>query len=185
MTSTVTPIHALPRRVPTPQTEPPYDDEVRTAIAPTEEAAVQGTLALSYALPTGAPTTPAPRLRLVPAPPERTHGGRPDPAAWTTRLAQAVTEVLSGDRPATQLLRWTTEQIYTELARRAAATARELTVVRTGRTRPMVRRVVLCEPRDGVVEASAVVRQGARTRAMALRLHGTGDHWVCTALEMH
>jgi hypothetical protein len=188
MTSTtVTAIHGVPRRVPTPQTEPPYDDEaagpgVAAAPAPPTPA-VQGALALANPGSASAPAVPA-RLRLVPAPAERVEPGPPDPRAWAGRLAQAVTEVLAGDRPPTQLLRWTTERIYADLARHAATRARELTIVRTGRTRPKVTRVVVCDIREGVVEASAVVNHGARARAMALRLEALGDHWLCTVLEM-
>ena len=125
-----------------------------------------------------------PRLRLVATLTGQRDAGRPEPRAWARRLAQAVTEVLAGDRPPTQLLRWTTEPVYADLVREAATTARELSVVRSGRTRPKVTRVVICDVRDGVVEASAIVNLGARTKAMALRLEASGDHWLCTVLQM-
>jgi hypothetical protein len=190
MTSTtVTPIPRGPRRMPAPQTEPPYDDEA--AIAGRETAAnvpapaVQGTLALACPPHSGAPDGQAgTQLRLVPAPVRSTDPGRPDPRAWARQLAQAVTEVLAGDRPPTQLVRWTTERIYADLERAAANRARERTVIRSGRARPKVTRVFVCDVRDGVVEASAVVKHGARMRAMALRLETLGDQWLCTALEM-
>ena len=173
---------ALPRRIPTPQAEPPYDDEV-VAEAAAGLARVDGALALAD--PPRLPASPVrPELRLVRTPAERSTTGRPDARAWALKLAQAVTEVLAGDRPATQLLRWTTARIYADLSRRAATTARELTVVRSGRTRPKVTRVVVCDVREGVVEASAIVDLGARTRAMAMRLEASGEHWVCTVLQM-
>ena len=57
------------RRLPVPRSEPPYDDE--RASAEDEPAiasgAVQGTLALSFLLPSGLPAVPeAPALRLLP-----------------------------------------------------------------------------------------------------------------------
>jgi hypothetical protein len=186
MTTTV---QALPRRLPTPQSEPPYDDDAggsspATAARPAPPS-VEGTLALADPAPAGTPAlAPEPRLRLVPAPAVGSHHGRPDPKAWAGRLAQAVTEVLAGDRPPAQLLRWTTERIYDDLACRAASTARELTVVRTGRTRPKVTRVMACEVREGVVEASAVINVGARSKGMALRLEACGEHWLCTVLQI-
>jgi hypothetical protein len=69
----------------------------------------------------------------------------PDPAAWVTKMAQALVEVLSGARPAPQLIRWTTPEVYSEMARRNAASGRRPVVAR----RALVRRVRICEPADG------------------------------------
>jgi hypothetical protein len=110
--------------------------------------------------------------------------GLPDPQAWAGTLAQAVVEVLAGDRPVAQLLRWTTARIYTELGRRAAIAGRECTAVRAGRARAVVRRVHVFQPAEGVAEASAVLSDGRRTRAMALRLQSADGRWLCTALEL-
>jgi len=193
MTRNVTSIRPVPRLAPPPRTEPPYDDEIGTSSLARHQsrAATQGTLALTFTLPSGVPTRPrpAPRLRLVPgeAPPEPAGAAgqvSPHAQAWAGTLAQAVVEVLAGDRPVGQLLRWTTGRVYAELSSRAAAAAHECTAVRASRARAVVRRVYVSQPAEGVAEASAVVSDGRRTRAMALRLQNADGRWMCTALEL-
>ena len=53
------------------------------------------------------------------------------------------------------------------------------------RRRPVirVRAMQLGTPRPGVVEAAAVVDDGRRARAVALRLEGTEGRWRVTAWE--
>jgi hypothetical protein len=192
LTHTVTSLRPAPRLVPPPRTEPPYDDEIGASpVPPPRRGVTQGTLALTFTLPSGVPARPRPepRLRLVPGeapnePAGTPHQPSPDPHTWAGTLAQAVVEVLAGDRPVGQLLRWTTGRIYADVSRRAAATARECTAVRAGRARAVVRRVHVSQPADGVAEASAVVSDGRRTRAMALRLQRDDGRWLCTALEL-
>ncbi|MEJ5946162.1 Rv3235 family protein [Pseudokineococcus basanitobsidens] len=126
-----------------------------------------------------------------------THAQLPDPAGTCGALAGAVVEVLSGHRPAAQLVRWTTLEVHAELQRRAALAAR-LRPARPSRRpsspsgagasragRPaVVRRVHVCRPSEGVVEASAVVVDGDRVRAVALRLEGWDRRWRATAVEV-
>lgn len=107
----------------------------------------------------------------------------PDPAALSRSLVQAVVEVLGGVRPAAQLLRWLSADVYAGVQRRAALAAR----LRRGRVparRVVVRQVQVCVPRDGVAEAAVVVRDGDRVRAVALRLEGLDGRWRVTALEV-
>ena len=47
-----------------------------------------------------------------------------------------------------------------------------------------VRRVRVCEPADGIVEACAVVVSHGRVRALALRLEGLDGRWLVTALTI-
>ena len=42
----------------------------------------------------------------------------------------------------------------------------------------------MSEPVDGVAEVAALVRRGARSTAVALRLEGLDGRWQCTALEL-
>jgi len=110
----------------------------------------------------------------------------PDPRRWCARLTQALVEVLAGVRPLTQLSPWVTEGVYADLTPRVRATSR-----RQGRdrgasatqARAQLRTIRLCEPADGVAEASAVVQYGARCRAVALRLEGLDGKWRCTELQ--
>lgn len=179
------------RRLPTPRAHPPYDDEVTgpPARRPLPRGSVQGTLALAFSLPTGVPATPftAAALRLVPDPDEEDCAPRPtprselpEPQRWTGRLAQAVVEVLAGDRPVAQLVRWTTEDVYEQLRDRTAAVTARAVGERRSHGRCVVRSVRVCEPVDGVVEASATVLDGRRYRALALRLEGLDGRWQCT-----
>jgi hypothetical protein len=192
------------RRLPLPAWDPPYDDELDPAHAPDPagaSAAVQGTLALAFVLPSGVPAVPevppslaAPSLRLVgPAeadevldevefgPQPTPRSALPEPRGWAGRLVQALVEVLAGDRPAGQLVRWTTTDVYDEVAGRMAPGPSSASQVQV---RPLVRSVHVSEPADGVAEVSALVRRGTRCTALALRLEGMDGRWQCTALEL-
>jgi hypothetical protein len=184
------------RVVPPPRTEPTSTG----ATGPTDTAAarpVQGTLALLYALPSGAPAAPerGRHLRLTSYRPrfERDADDNPvptpradlaEPRAWAGRLIQAAVDASVGDRPVAQLLRWTTREVYDQLVR----SARPVPVKPGSRTprrrRATVRSLHLSEPADGIVEACAVVHDGERGRAVAVRLEGLDGRWVCTALEL-
>jgi hypothetical protein len=181
------------RRLPVPDCEPPYDDE--SDVPPPRplraKDGIQGTLALAFDLPNGLPAEPEapPALRLVPSlgvKAANRRGDRNDPTrTWAGRLACAVVEVLAGERPATQLLRWTTDEVYDVVARRARRAGRHGKLVAFGRHKPTVRSVRICEPAEGVVEACAVVGRGERFSAVALRLERVDGRWRCTALEMN
>ncbi|SDQ08861.1 Rv3235 family protein [Quadrisphaera sp. DSM 44207] len=148
----------------------------------------QGVLALGGGPSTvGAPAPPPGRPSSGPDPffsPQPTPASAlPDPGGLVPGLVQATVEVLSGARPAAQLLRWLSADVYAGLQRRAALTAR-VRGARTTAPRAHVRRVHLSSPRDGVVEGAAVVRDGERVRAVALRLEGLDGRWRVTALEV-
>ncbi|MCU0265968.1 MAG: Rv3235 family protein [Actinomycetia bacterium] len=173
----------LLRLLPTPRREPPYDDRPpggRRA----EPLVVQGTLALAFVIPSGLPAEPAPALRVAADPGPGTAQGPPDPRAWAGRVAQAVVEVLAGDRPLAQLLRWTSGEVYEQLRRGAGRAARAGAAVRQSAPRATVRSVRVCLPAPGVAEACAVVADGSRVTAMALRLEADEGRWRCTALQV-
>ena len=50
--------------------------------------------------------------------------------------------------------------------------------------RAVVRSVRVCEPADGVAEASAVVVDGGRVRAVAFRMVGLDGRWRVEALQV-
>lgn len=108
----------------------------------------------------------------------------PEPRAWTVRLVQAVLEILAGQRPPQQLLRWTSDAVYADLSARVLALARRPEARRRRSPQVRLRAVHLCEPVDGVVEVTAVVQTGGRFRAMALRLEGMDGRWQCTVLQL-
>lgn len=143
-------------------------------------AAVQGTLALDLGLPPTAPPPPEPPLHLVTAEPAER-----EVQAWAARFAQAVVEVVGGDRPTSQLLRWTTARVYNDLSRRVRILARTSVAPQRMRTvRPQVRSVHVCQPRPDCAEVSVHVRHGQRSRALAARLERKDGHWTCTALQL-
>ena len=167
-------------------------------------AAVQGTLALAFVLPNGVPAVPEvpaaltepqphPDLHLVGAPdaaealdevefgPQPTpRAALPEPRHWAGRFVQAVVEVLGGDRPASQLVRWTSTEVYDDVACRVPPGGPAGSAV----ARAVVRSVHVTEPADGVAEVTALVRRGLRCTAVALRLEGMDGRWQCTALEL-
>ena len=140
-------------------------------------ASVQGTLALDL----------SPRH----APPELPEDIEPDQRGpleqWVRRYAQAAVEIVGGDRPASQLLRWTSAAVYADLHRRAVLVARagghQPGVRRVQPVRPQVESVHTCFVSETVAEASARVRYGGRSRALALRFEKRRDRWVCSAME--
>jgi hypothetical protein len=119
----------------------------------------------------------------VPAEPEVAPGATSEVRAWTAQLAQAVVDVLAGDRPASQLLRWTTDEVQASVRRRASVAGLQRPRSREPRPRARVRSVRVCEPVAGVAEGSAVVSRDGRVYALALRLECRGSRWQCTALE--
>lgn len=108
---------------------------------------------------------------------------------WSLRYAQAVVEIVSGDRPVAQLVRWHTRAIHLELARRAGIVARAgVHQAGHGRgRRPVVRPHVVsartCFVAPGIAEVSIRVRHGERSRAIAARFEHQGGRWLATALE--
>ncbi|MBM6400913.1 Rv3235 family protein [Phycicoccus sonneratiae] len=118
-------------------------------------------------------------------PQRTTRSDLPDPVEWAARMAHALLEVMTGARPAPQVVRWTTPEVYAVVARRGALVARRAADGRSGRRhRLTVRRVRVCEPVDGVAEAAVVVQDGPRVRAVALRLVGQDGKWRVSALQV-
>lgn len=107
----------------------------------------------------------------------------PDPQEWSAHIAQGLVEVMHGVRPPSQVMRWTSPEVYAVVARRGSRAARRATASgRTRRTR--VVRVRTCEPAPDVVEAAVVLVDGGRVRALALRLVGRDHRWVVEALQV-
>jgi len=105
--------------------------------------------------------------------------GLPDPAPFARQFLQATLEALCGRRPPTQLRRWASSSLYSDLSRAAARAQGD------GRSSPpSVKSVRICEPADGVAEVAAVIGQGGRCRAVAARLEGVDGRWRCVHLQI-
>jgi hypothetical protein len=102
--------------------------------------------------------------------------------AWAARFAQAVVETVGGLRPVSQLVRWTSTEVYRDLERRTQLVRRAAPPGQRS-VRPQVRSVHVCRPTPTTAEVSVHVRHGARSRALALRLDRKGERWLCTVLE--
>lgn len=154
-------------------------------------ASVQGTLALDP--PPGRSAGPradeaTPELRLVVGhgrADDEHDGPRADVETWARRFAQAVVEVIGGDRPLPQLVRWTAPDVYADLDHRVRVLGRRSEAAGRRRTvRPQVRSVHVCRPNGHVAEVSVHVRHGLRSRAIAARLELERGRWLCTILQL-
>ena len=150
-------------------------------------ASVQGALALDLT-PRTAP--PRPRLRstrsldLVAV--EKAARGQVD--AFIGRYLQAVVEIAAGDRPVGQVLRHTVPEVYDDLGARARTVSAVAgpapgQVRGPNPARPVVVGVRTALIRSDAVEASAHVRYGRRSRAVAARFEIVRDRWQCVALS--
>jgi hypothetical protein len=110
----------------------------------------------------------------------------PDPTRWGRQVTQLIVEVMAGHRPAAQLVRWTSEQVYRQVREHGRTLPTGPDRTRTGRAlteRPVVGGVRVSEPDDGVAEVAAVVHRRHRVQAVALRLEGRDGRWVVTVLQ--
>lgn len=138
-------------------------------------AQAQGALALDLDEAPGLP--PRPSLRIV-------TGAERELDAFSARFAQAVVEVIGGDRGVHQLMRWTTEGVYADLMRRSHALHRTTPGdQRLRRVRATVRSVHLFRPHDDAAELSIHVRHGQRSRAIAARIERIEGRWRCSVLD--
>ncbi len=160
----------------------PFHPKVVPLPRPAPLASVQGTLALDLtARPDDA----------WPPPPATAHPldarGRRQLEAWAHRFAQAAVEIAGGDRPVSQLVRWTTPEVHDDLARRAqlvrAAAARDAHGGRVQQVRPQVESVHACWLTDDVAEVSVRARHGHRSRAVAIRFERRHGRWLAVAME--
>lgn len=167
-----------------------------TAAAPplmlpiTPVATVQGTLALDL----------GPRLDV----PEPELGARPGDSTrfdvvgvdlverrrferHAARLGAAVVEIVGGDRPVSQVLRWTTPEVYQDLARRAHLVSQAVGRrpgsggIQSVRPQLVGAHTSFVSPR--CAEVSLHVRYGQRSRAVAARFELIRDRWQISALE--
>lgn len=153
-------------------------------------ASVQGSLALDLTPRLDPPDT---EVRTLPVPRPGDAVGADDAHRvgldrFVRRYLACAVEVACGDRPATQLLRHSSPEVYADLGRRAQlVTAAAGTSPARGRgrgaIRPVLRSAHTSLVHDHALEAAAHVRHGARSRALAARFEPVDGRWQCVALE--
>jgi hypothetical protein len=155
---------------PAPRREPPFDDELTdTASLPSR---------YDQRLPFERPAGP-PRVWRS-GPPRPT--GLPDPGSWGRRLLIGLIEAAGGRRPLHQLATLLSPSVSRGLGadfERAASEGTHHWLHRAG-----LRSLRVSEPADGVAELCATVDNGARVRALALRLEAHHGRWCCTRLQL-
>lgn len=173
---------------PAPRLEPPFDDERDPLSWPSPHQ-----LALDWSrliTPPEPPGPPAPSVRRTVV-----TGVSAEARLAVRRFVAMCVEVLNGYRPATHLRPLTQPREAATVVAQGLAGARRVTAARTARTagrtprtrRPApaaVVRLQLCEPREGAVEAAAVLMIGDRTHAMAIRLEVHDESWLATTLRL-
>ena len=104
----------------------------------------------------------------------------PDARIWVQRFAVALVECLSARRQPAQLQPYCEQDVMGRITRRYRAAARRGHIGGT----TAVRRVRVCLPADGVVEAAVVARVNGRPTPIAMRLTGADGRWRVSVLEI-
>ena len=153
------------------------------------QAAGQLALPLEYEVAPGVPAVPpAPvNLHLI-GTDDLAHDDPdlPDPRIWAAKMARAISEVASGERPPGQLTRWVARDELARLVRRGQAIQRHPSArAKRGVSRlRSVRAVRVCPVAPGIVETSAVLVGGDRAQAVAIRLEAVAGRWLATAVVL-
>lgn len=173
----LTPLPVLRRR-PVPESEPYPAVRVLEVEPAAPSADTQATLSLQVGMGGVAMGGTGFRdLEPLPTP----DAGLPEPGPWAAQFVRAAVEIGAGARSPAQLVRWCSPSVHAMLCRRAALAARlprPASPVRPA----VVRSVRVCRPRDGACEASAVVLDRGRVRAVAVRMESLDGRWQVTAL---
>ena len=98
----------------------------------------------------------------------------PEPNIWIEKFTQGAFEVMAGRRNGAQFARWTNRAVYFYLQHRNGLF----------NVAPKIHQVHICEPADGIAEATVTVRLGDRLKAAALRFEGLDGRWICTSLML-
>jgi hypothetical protein len=105
----------------------------------------------------------------------------PEVTEWSAALAMSVMQALLSQRAVTQLSRWVEEDVLVAIGiyqrrRRSAPTRAAVPIT--------VHSIRVQHPAPEAAEVAAHLIVGRRPTAMAFRLEGLGDRWLCTALEL-
>ncbi len=104
----------------------------------------------------------------------------PDAQVWSRNMSRVLFDVLAGRRDVTTVRRWVEPHLYRRLQIRAEASPAH--TPQSIPARVLSSRV--CYPSKTVAEASIVVQEQGRSRAVAMRLESFRGRWKITALEI-
>lgn len=115
-----------------------------------------------------------------------TRSALPAPTPLLENLTRCVVEILAGARDLEQISRWVTDDVYRHLLKRVVLSTRARQAKGRVPARPAISigTVTICEPRDGVIESTVIVRGRARVRAVAIRLEGLDNRWRATSINV-
>jgi hypothetical protein len=106
---------------------------------------------------------------------------------WITGFARSVVEIACGIRPVAQVRNHTSARVFDDLARRAQLVARAVAQPagqpQLQAVKPQVVSMHTYWLDPAIAEVSLVVRYGARSRAVAMRVEQRDSRWRATALE--
>ena len=110
----------------------------------------------------------------------------PEPQPWVEMMVSGVLESIHGVRDTRQFVRWMTNDVYNAIEARARSVRLRHQTLKKPIPRPVftLGNIILSMPRDGVVEAAAVVHGPTRVRAVAIRLEGLDHRWMTTSFRM-
>ncbi|MEU4479353.1 Rv3235 family protein [Micromonospora sp. NPDC023966] len=131
-----------------------------------------------------APTGPG---RAAGPPPAALVTATPEAARAAHRFVRTFLEIANGYRPPGQLRPLCLPEAATRVTAELTRAARRVGPVRRRTARPVLqlRRLRVCEPRAGAVEAAAVLAgAGGVSWAIALRLEHRRGTWLCTVLDV-
>jgi hypothetical protein len=173
----------------------PTRSDGRTTGSPSTLSVVPATAAEQLSLPYEYDVTPG--IPAVPPVPPALHlvgeeivdpdpADLPDPRIWAAKLARAISEVASGERPPGQLTRWVARDELARITRRGQAVQRHPSArAQRGVSRlRTVRAVRACPVAPGIVETSAVIVGGDRAHAIAIRFEAVAGRWLATVVEL-
>lgn len=157
---------AVPRLLLPPIAEPAAEapPRGRTASAPVTRAVRSPVTAAAWGVPPR--TTPQEDPVL------------PDPTRLCGAVVLAAVEALRSSRPLAQLARWVSPAVYEALSRAARPGESE------GHRSAAIRGLRVCRVSPTVAEGSAVVHDGTRVRAAAVRFEVHRGAWRVTALQI-
>lgn len=98
----------------------------------------------------------------------------PEIHQWSSAFLISLIEVWAGKRQPAQLISRCHQVIYCDLLRKAGK-FKEM---------PKIKSIHLQEPLNGLCEMVATIRFGNRLRALAIRIEGVNQRWICTAMEL-